>query len=264
MDILSITDKYENTHMPFIASNEAGDELLLFTIMLNGAWKIHYCLNNSPVAKLHTGLLDEINECSPVAWYIDGEWVISFVAGAHITHKRLKLYQMRLTDKQPTAIGVSKTGFILSDNYTCAVGTTSSFSYPGRHVATAYYIKNSAEMLCVRPFDGSLDKLHISFKAVDGNIYTVIYDISSKATTMIATESGLPLYKGCFYKGSHYYALQLGENFEDRKIVSTDKIISKEAEAALSVSVHDYMSRSLLDSRLTNNDMLNMLPEEFR
>ena len=263
MDILAITNNYEHTHMPFIASND-GDEIFLFTIMINGAWKIHYCFNNGPVTKLHTGLLDEINECSPVAWYIDGEWVISFVAGAHITHKRLKLYQMKLTDKQPTAIGVSKTGFILSDNATCAVGTNSSFSYPGRHVATSYYIKNSVEMLCVRPFDGSLDKLHISFKAVDNNIYTAIYDTISRTTTMISTEDGLPLYKGCFYNGNHYYAAQLGDGFEDRKIVSTDKVITKVVTDDLSVSIYDYMGRSILDNRLTNADMLNMLPEEFR
>lgn len=264
MDILAITSRYDNTHMPFIVNNNKGDELFLFTIRINGIWKIHYCLNNSEVIRLNTGVADEVNECSPTALFQNDKWYVSFVAGGHVTSKRLKLYTMALDDTTPTIIGISKTGFTFGDNATCAVGTHSSFSYPGRHVATQYNIKKSIEMLCVRPLGNDLSNLHISYNTSGNNIITVIYNVATKVTNKITTSEGLPLYKGCFYKGTHYFAKKIGDAFEDRVITSTSNVITEPVNDEYAVRISDYMGRSLLDVNLTTTDMLNLLPEDLR
>jgi hypothetical protein len=251
--------------MPFISVNDNGESLLIFAVIINGAWKHHYCLNDGVVKRLHTGIGDEINECSPTALYKDGEWHISFVAGGHINSQRLRLYTMKLSDKEPTLVGTSKTGFMLGDELTCAVGTRSSFSYPGRHVSNQYFIKNSIEMLCVRPLANDFNLLHISYNDVDKNIVTAIFDVTTKKTYKITTDDGMPLYKGCYHEGCHYYAKQTGPGFEDRKIMKATRIVTTDiSDSSYAVQVGDYMGRSLLDTNLSHADMLNLLPKELQ
>lgn len=262
-NFINILNNHERTHMPYV-SRHGSDILYLFCIRINGIWKIHYVLNTGPCTRLKTGLDDETNECSPVGSYRNGEgWFVSFIAGASATSMQLKLYHMKLFDAESIIIRHAKVGFYVNDKQLAFGDFSSTFYFHNLTSATGCHVKNSVELLSLRPrVDGTF---FLSYRNRSNEITSLWLSPAQKKVHRLTDGEGNSLYKMCEWDSGAYYAIKCGEDFEDRKVVFTSRIIKEVLDFddcfelfTVRGSLEETVKRHMV------SDILNCLPEGLR
>lgn len=260
--IMEVFNRYEQTHMPYVAvdNNEA---LPLFSIKINGTWKIHYIKPDGSVERLQTGFDDSTNECSPVAFKLPNEgWVISYMAGASESRNDLGMYLTRLDRPGHTYLTGAFAGFYRDVKYACVCGRRRMFGYPRVSDSYVYTLVSGIEILCIHPIDQNT--LLISYKGKDDQLHSVLFMPFHDMLFELHDMDGLPLYKGSRYAGCWFYTKQIGDDFEDRKIFMTPQVKRTPVDREDVFVVSPYKNKIIFTGYRSNKDILSELPEDLR
>lgn len=268
--LLDLTNRYTQTHMPWVAHDRNKVNLYAFCVRLQNIWKIHYAGEDGVVHRLQTGLADDVYECAPVASFdsLTHEWYISFVAGNSVEHPRLSLYYMKLTDTTAhVVIEDILTGFFMDDKHTGYVRYGNIISYGALIRPNVLKLLKAVKIFCLRPYKGSgLIASYTSAKDFE-HLHTLVFNPSTKQAVLLTdTSENIPLYKACYDGHDWYYAQRVGDDLEDRRIVRADDLNVTPVDFDEYVEIGDHIED--LDLRVTNRRPLEAilfdLPKELR
>ena len=247
-------EKDIKSHMPFVAY-APGDwrhGRQFCCIMVNGKWKIHQYKDGS-WQRVNTGLPEDATECSPTAEYLFGVWHLTFIAVGAEGNRMFRLYHIADLDKGvlPVAVCPADVGFLQKNRLVSA----------SRHgpiviedVGKTYTVTiKDAEYLYRVSYDPhNPARLFISGQTLDGKIFSRIYQYKTNDLWELECD-GFPAYKAAYANGTYYYALKVGNGFEDRRIV-----------AGRNVRTRVLSEIMLIDCKVEKNDRKAMsVTEEF-
>lgn len=218
------------THMPFLAPGEDGRPALLFCQTDAGTtpagsrlWKAHYRTADGAIRRLAAGLLDDLCECSPTAWFDETGWHVTFIAGGGVSKARYHLYRLDgpALDRLGPAVAVhpTRTGFVHRDRLVWGdtenlvhvrwpLGTQEDkvVELPGAFIYRVAYRADAT------------DKLLISGQWQQGEeLFTLQYDLATDEQ-QIVTCDGEPAYKCTILGEQVLYTRRTGTHFEDRQV----------------------------------------------
>ena len=260
--IMDVFNRYDQTHMPYVAVS-SDETIPMFSIKINGFWKIHYIKPDGSVERLHTGFDDQTNECSPVAFKLPDEgWMVSYMAGASESRNDLAMYLTPLEGRGHTYLTGAFAGFYKDFKYACVCGRRRMFGYPRVSDSYIYTLIDGSEILCIHPLDPNT--LLISYKGNDEQLHSVMFAPFYDTMFELRDPDGLPLYKGSRYAGCWFYTKQIGEDFEDRKIFMTRQVQRTPVKREDLFVVSPYKNKIIFTGYRSNEDILSELPEELR
>lgn len=219
------------THMPFLAkrynAKNVGPVLFYaFSDYVNKykvrVWKLYYLDENGDSHRL-TKLGDKVSECSPTAWEDESGWHISFIKDNSFI---LGLNGPTLSElKKPENRIPSRAGFI--GEYRSVWFKAPSLIYIREPEKKTKLMSFSLDFSVSRV---SYDSEHpevllISGQKVDtAEILVFQYDLNTSEQFFLRDDNR-PAYKCALFDNNMIYADLSGEEFEDREIVKSDKII---------------------------------------
>lgn len=213
--------------MPFLMFDRQGRRLLFYCRpgppQPNRAkcWKL-WLLDDKSDRQLHTGLGEEVVECSPSAWCDDDGWHVTFIAGGAKEHPLFRLWQMN-------GKGLDE----LNLRTIVHAPTRAGFAYRDRVVHALpeerIYIQDLSGHRCLE-LPGAVI-LRVSYRADmpdvlliaaqwrnATDVFTVEYDLATGDQYLLES-GGTPAYKCSIFGDEMIYAERIGGDFEERRLV---------------------------------------------
>ena len=209
-------EKYPQTHMPF-AEYDNGRIREFGCVMVGGKWKVHELIDHEWY-RIDTGLPDDATECSPFGWWDTREFHVQFIGGASVMSVPFRLYELDDDGSHEivvSAVGMSSKGFTVHGNgsnvFDIEKPDSTRLRVTLRDVEHIYRITHNA----MNPVE-----ILVSVEDAESNVRTIAYDFwRDRCFELIA--DGKPTYKPCIIGNVCAHALKCGEDFEDRRIVTT-------------------------------------------
>jgi hypothetical protein len=223
--------KDNNSHMPFLTATPSGDRVLFFCQAEKRnsefIWKLFAQYGDRDPIRIPTGFSESTIECSPTAWHDESGWHLSFVAGGDPVHPAYHLYRMDGVSlghlSPPVAIKATRTGFIdrhrlvsgdkLGNVYVCSPESDFVLEFPRMELLRLAYKTDCPHILLVT----------CRWPEEDA-ICTVAYDLETGDQQFIEV-NGEPVYKPTWFHDEMLHAARIGNEFEDRQIVTVNQIV---------------------------------------
>lgn len=210
-------DKYPKTHMPF-AEYDDGRIREFGCVMVGGKWKVHELIDHEWV-RVNTEMPEDATECSPFGWYdVDEQkFRLQYIGGASVFIMPFRLYELDdgAHEIVKAAVGCQWKGITVSGNGSCR------FDIEKRDERLCVNIRDVRNIYRITHNVMNPTQILASVEDNGGNIRTLVYDFwRDRCYELLA--DGKPTYKPCIIGDVCAHALKCGDDFEDRRIVTTE------------------------------------------
>ncbi len=120
-------DGNTKSHMPFICEGE-NEAKQFCCLLVNDKWKLHH-FEDGQWLRVNTGLPDDATECSPSAFYMNGNYHLSFIAGGSESDRTFHLYEMESLDATPQKLCIASAGFSVKGRIFYARGSNVIYTF---------------------------------------------------------------------------------------------------------------------------------------
>jgi hypothetical protein len=224
------------THMPFLALDQEGREVLLFCQADESRiWKAYFRTPDGDIRRLPTGLPADICECAPTAWQDAAGWHMTLIAGGRQDDPLFHIYRFdgpaldRLSP--PVAIQAARSGHIYKDRL--VYGDIENLVHVRRPLGDKVIELPGAFIYRVAYRADVPDKLLISGQwQQEEEVFTLEYDLATDTQRTITCD-GKPAYKCTILGDTILYADRSGEQFEDRRILQAKSTRTTKTQVAL-------------------------------